>query len=91
MYWFTFQLLYRATTIFRSQYFARHDKVREEIGKKVRSLKALKNHQLKELEYLIKVKKELQQTAEKLAERYEDIKDNQEDLARRYQFKLIFF
>ncbi|XP_051154402.1 nuclear pore complex protein Nup88 isoform X1 [Leptopilina boulardi] len=79
------ELLYRATTIFRSQHFLRHDKVREEILKKVRTLKALKNHQLKELEYLIHVKKELQETAEKLAERYEDIKDNQEDLARRAQ------
>ena len=85
------QVLYRATTIFRSQHFSRHDKVREEIGKKVRTLKALKNHQLKELEYLIEMKKELQQTAEKLAERYEDIKDHQLDLARRYYFYKSLF
>ncbi|XP_012288846.1 nuclear pore complex protein Nup88 isoform X2 [Orussus abietinus] len=77
------ELLYRATHIFRTQHFVRHDKVREELGKKARTLKALKNHQMKELDILMETRKELQQAAEHLAERYEDIKDNQEYLARR--------
>ncbi|XP_024942757.1 nuclear pore complex protein Nup88 [Cephus cinctus] len=77
------ELLYRATHIFRTSYFINHDKVREELSKKVRSLKALKEHQLKELDRLIETKRELKQTAEHLAEHYEDIKDVQEDLARR--------
>ncbi|KAG7196705.1 hypothetical protein KM043_016035 [Ampulex compressa] len=77
------ELLYRATHIFRTEHFLRQDKVREEIGKKVRSLKALKTHLLKELDTLMETKKDLQQTAEHLAERYEDIKDKQEELARR--------
>lgn len=77
------QLLYHATNIFRTQHFVRQDKVREEIGKKVRALKALKTHLLKELDTLTETKMELRQTAERLAERYEDIKDKQKQLARR--------
>ncbi|EZA58852.1 Nuclear pore complex protein Nup88 [Ooceraea biroi] len=77
------ELLYHATNIFRTQHFVRHDKVREEISKKVRALKALKIHLLKELDTLMETKKELRQTAERLAERYEDINDKQKELARR--------
>ncbi|XP_018045895.1 PREDICTED: nuclear pore complex protein Nup88 [Atta colombica] len=77
------ELLYHATNIFRTQHFVRHDKVREEISKKVRALKALKSHLLKELDTLMETKKELRQTAERLAERYEDINDKQKELARR--------
>lgn len=80
---FVFQLLYHATNIFRTQHFVRHDKVREEISKKVRALKALKSHLLKELDALMETKKEMRQTAERLAERYEDINDKQKELARR--------
>ena len=83
MFFFVFQLLYHATNIFRTQHFVRHDKVREEISKKVRALKALKSHLLKELDTLMETKKELRQTAERLAERYEDINDKQKELARR--------
>ncbi|CAK9821429.1 Nuclear pore complex protein Nup88 [Anthophora retusa] len=77
------QLLYHATDIFRKEHFAKHDTVREEIGKKVRALKVMKAHLLKELDTLMETKKELHQTAERLAERYEDIKDEQEKLAQR--------
>ncbi|XP_018374219.1 PREDICTED: nuclear pore complex protein Nup88 [Trachymyrmex cornetzi] len=77
------ELLYHATNIFRTQHFVRHDKVREEISKKVRALKALKSHLLKELDTLMETKKELRQTAERLAERYEDINDKQKELACR--------
>ncbi|XP_046738540.1 nuclear pore complex protein Nup88 [Diprion similis] len=77
------ELLLRSTQVFRSDHFARHDKVRTEIAKRVRTLRALKTHQLKELELLAEEKKKLQEVAERLAERYEDMKDQQEDLARR--------
>jgi len=83
IYYITFQLLYHATNIFRTQHFTRHDKVREEISKKVRALKALKIHLLKEVDTIMETKKELRQTAERLAERYEDINDKQKSLARR--------
>ncbi|XP_033329725.1 nuclear pore complex protein Nup88 [Megalopta genalis] len=77
------QLLYHATDIFRKEHFVRHDTVREEIGKKVRALKIMKTHLLKQLDSLMEARKELQQTAERLAERYEDIKYVQEKLAQR--------
>ncbi|XP_050445936.1 nuclear pore complex protein Nup88 [Cataglyphis hispanica] len=77
------EFLYHATNIFRTQHFVQHDKVREEISKKVRALKALKTHLLKELDTLMETKKELRHTAEHLAERYEDINDKQKELARR--------
>ncbi|XP_014468354.1 PREDICTED: nuclear pore complex protein Nup88 [Dinoponera quadriceps] len=77
------ELLYHATNIFRTQHFVRHDKVREEINKKVHALKVLKTHLLKELDVLMETKKELQRTTEHVAERYEDIKEKQKELARR--------
>ncbi|KAI4497312.1 hypothetical protein M0802_007559, partial [Mischocyttarus mexicanus] len=77
------ELLFHVTHIFRRQHFVRLDKARDEINKKIRALKALKTHLLKETDVLMETKKELQQTAERLAERYEDIKDKQEELARR--------
>ncbi|XP_032682872.1 nuclear pore complex protein Nup88 [Odontomachus brunneus] len=77
------ELLYHATNIFRTQHFVRHDKVREEINKKVHALKVLKIHLLKELDVLTKTKKELRETAERLAERYEEINDEQKKLACR--------
>lgn len=75
--------MYHATDIFRKEHFVKHDTVREEIGKKVRALKVMKIQLLKDLETLIETKKELHQTAERLAERYEDIKDEQEKLAQK--------
>ncbi|XP_063975939.1 nuclear pore complex protein Nup88 [Diachasmimorpha longicaudata] len=77
------ELLYRATHLFRTNHFIKHDKVRAEIAKKVRVLKDLKNHQLTELDNLTETRKHLHGKAEQLAERYEDIKDKQEDLAKR--------
>ncbi|XP_076640324.1 nuclear pore complex protein Nup88 isoform X1 [Colletes latitarsis] len=77
------KLLYHATDIFRTEHFVRHDNVRKDISNKVLALKVMKSHLLKELGILMEAKKELQQTAERLAERYEDIKDEQEKLAQR--------
>lgn len=58
--------------------------MRQEFNKKVRALKSLKTHLLKELDALMETKKELRHTAERLAEQYEDIKDKQKELACRY-------
>lgn len=49
----------------------------------MRALKVIKTQLLKELDTLLETKKKLQQTAEQLAEKYEDIKDEQEKLAQR--------
>lgn len=77
------ELLYRATDVFRNYHFEKHDKVRKDIVKKVESLRKLKEHQLRELQILAETKKELRTKAEFFADYYEDIKEKQEDLARR--------
>ena len=50
----------------------------------MRTLQTLKQHQLQELEHMELQKGQLKQTAEQLAEKYEDIKDKQEELTKRY-------
>lgn len=74
------ELLVHATATFRKQYFAHHDRVKDEFAKKVKTLKALKNHQVSEVSTLAEMRGELQEKAESLAERYEDIKNKQEEL-----------
>ncbi|KAH0546993.1 hypothetical protein KQX54_016609 [Cotesia glomerata] len=78
-----FELLDQATNVLRSNYFVKHDRIRNEISKKVRALKALKIHQINELNDLMLIKAELHSKAQHLAERYEDIKEHQEELTRR--------
>ncbi|PSN47010.1 Nuclear pore complex protein Nup88, partial [Blattella germanica] len=77
------ELVSRTTQLFREEYFQRHDRVKEEIERRVRTLQTLKQHQLQELEHMDQEKAYLQQTAEQLAEKYEDIKDKQEELTKR--------
>lgn len=67
-------LIGRTTTILRQEYFAKFEIVRDEIGQRVATLKALKELQLQELRQLEEEKSSLQDMAEKLAERYEEIK-----------------
>ncbi|XP_069683865.1 nuclear pore complex protein Nup88 isoform X2 [Periplaneta americana] len=77
------ELVSRTTQLFREEYFQRHDRVREEIERRVRTLQTLKQHQLQELEHMEQEKAKLKQTAERLAEKYEDTKDKQEELTKR--------
>jgi len=50
---------------------------------RVRTLQTLKQHQLQELEQMEQEKLKLKQTAEQLAEKYEDTKDKQEEITKR--------
>jgi nuclear pore complex protein Nup88 len=77
------ELVSRTTQLFREEYFQRHDRVREEIERRVRTLQTLKQHQLQELEHMEQEKLKLKQTAEQLAEKYEDTKDKQEEITKR--------
>ncbi|KAK7873136.1 hypothetical protein R5R35_006360 [Gryllus longicercus] len=79
----TLELVARTTKTFREEYLLKHKQVREEIERRVRILKALKEHQVREVQALEAEKATLQQTAEKLAEKYEDAKDKQEELSKR--------
>lgn len=79
-----FKLLTRATQIFREEHFKKHENIRKEIEKRVAALQMLKKHQSNELQRIIVMKQSMQENAERLAERYEDIKDKQEELTKRF-------
>lgn len=74
----------RATQVFREDHFKRFDKIREELEKRVTALQLVKTQQLKEIERLTVEKQETKEMAEKIAEKYEDIKDKQEELTKRF-------
>jgi hypothetical protein len=56
---------------------------------RVRTLQTLKQHQLRELEHMEQEKLKLKQTAEQLAEKYEDTKDKQEEITKRQDMGCI--
>ncbi|GFG39981.1 hypothetical protein Cfor_09038, partial [Coptotermes formosanus] len=85
------ELVSRTTQLFREEYFQRHDRVREEIERRVRTLQTLKQHQLQELEHMEQEKLKLKQTAEQLAEKYEDTKDRQEEITKRQDIGYVVF
>nr|CAD7423493.1 unnamed protein product [Timema monikensis] len=82
------ELVSRATTVLREEYIQRHVRVRDEIEGKVRTLRRLKTHQLQEVRSLEEEQHHLKLAAEDLAEKYEDIKDKQEELTRRVELVL---
>lgn len=49
----------------------------------MRALQMLKKHQTNEIQRLNIMKQSMQENAERLAEKYEDIKDKQEELTKR--------
>lgn len=58
---------------------------------RVRTLQSLKQHQLQELEHMEQEKLKLKQTAEQLAEKYEDTKDKQEEITKRQDIGCIIY
>ncbi|KAF2878759.1 hypothetical protein ILUMI_27410 [Ignelater luminosus] len=84
-----YELLQRASQVFREEHFKHHERAREEIEKRIKVLQMLKNYQTAELKRLNEEKQVLQEKAESLAEKYEDIKDKQEDLKKRCERLLI--
>ncbi|XP_058825698.1 nuclear pore complex protein Nup88 [Topomyia yanbarensis] len=81
----SFELLTQATRMLREHYFVRHDKARQEIEKRVHVLRLLKVQQLNEIAQLQQEKQQIRETAERLAENYEDICDKQSALFKRAQ------
>ncbi|XP_025831243.1 nuclear pore complex protein Nup88 [Agrilus planipennis] len=78
-----YELLQRASQSFRENHFKHHQKAIEEIEKRVKTLNLLKNYQLKEVDRMQRERLMLQEKAGYLAEKYEDIKDKQEELTKR--------
>lgn len=74
-----------ATQVLREQYFLKHDRVRQEIEKRVKLLQLHKDQQQQDIRQLQLDKTQIRTNAERLAERYEDIQEKQQSLFRRAQ------
>lgn len=81
----TLELLMQATQLLRNQYFLKHDRVKQEIEKRVKLLQLLKQQQKQDIVQLQHDKAQIRANAEQLAERYEDILEKQQSLFRRAQ------
>ncbi|XP_071992221.1 nuclear pore complex protein Nup88 isoform X1 [Engystomops pustulosus] len=85
------QLLSRATQVFREEYVLKQDMAREEIQRRVKLLIAQKEKQLKDLRYCKEERKSLHEMAERLAEKYEEAKEKQDDIMNRLKAVLHNF
>ncbi|XP_059828897.1 nucleoporin 88 [Hypanus sabinus] len=77
------QLLSRATQVFREEYILKQALAREEISRRVKLLSNQKNKQQEDLVQCLKEEKLLQEMAEKLASKYEEVKFKQEEVLQR--------
>ncbi|KAM6969732.1 nucleoporin 88 [Aplochiton taeniatus] len=77
------QLLSRATQVFREEYILKQDMAREEMQRRVKLLTGQKNTQLEDLALCREERKSLTESAERLADKYEDAKYRQEVLMNR--------
>ncbi|XP_076157780.1 nucleoporin 88-like [Alosa pseudoharengus] len=77
------QLLSRATQVFREEYILKQDLAREEMQRRVKLLSAQKNKQLEDLALCREDRKSLCETAERLADKYEDAKYRQDAIMKR--------
>lgn len=80
-----YELLNQAIEVLRSQYLQRHELVRTEFAKRINCIKLQKKQQLEEIVSLENEREIISERAHKLAERFEEISDNQELLVRRCQ------
>lgn len=78
-------LLMNAMQVLRENNFPKHDKVRQEILKRMKILEVLKNQQKEEITQLFNDKEQIQEKAYKLADMHEDIMDKQNNLNKRIQ------
>ncbi|XP_065587820.1 nuclear pore complex protein Nup88 [Cyrtonyx montezumae] len=77
------QLLSRATQVFREEYILKQDLAKEEIQQRVKLLWGQKKKQMEDLNYCREEKKSLREMAERLADKYEEAKEKQEDIMNR--------
>lgn len=77
------ELLIYAFQVLRDQHITKHDKVRQEIEKRVKILQLLKTQQQQEVEQLQIDQTQIRANAERLAETYEETNDKQQELIKR--------
>ncbi|NXN99700.1 NUP88 protein, partial [Rhinopomastus cyanomelas] len=85
------QLLSRATQVFREEYILKQDLAKEEIQQRVKLLWDQKKKQLEDLHYCREERKSLREMAERLADKYEEAKEKQEDIMNRMKKVLRSF
>jgi hypothetical protein len=78
-----FQILMNSIQVMRENQFLKHDKVRQEIMKRVKILELMKNQQRDEISELLECKKTIQEKAYKLADKHEDIMERQIKIQKR--------
>lgn len=79
------ELLLHATHVLRDQRFPLHERVRQELEKRVKLLQLMGGQQRADIAQLQRDKDAVRSTAERLAERYEDIQERQLAVFRRAQ------
>ncbi|XP_002731784.1 nucleoporin 88-like [Saccoglossus kowalevskii] len=77
------QVLNRATQVFREEYIIKQEVAREEIAKRIMVLRDQKMQQLQELKDFEEEREQISSTAEEIAEKLEDAKENQTQLNSR--------
>lgn len=77
------QLLSRATQVFREEYILKQDMAREEMQRWVKLLTGQKTKQLEEMAVCKEERMTLRESAERLADKYEDAKYRQEAITKR--------
>ncbi|XP_053310937.1 nuclear pore complex protein Nup88 [Spea bombifrons] len=77
------QLLTRAIQVFREEYLLKQDLAREEMQRRVKLLIAQKDKQLKDLNHSKEERQSLKEMAERLAEKFEEAKEKQDDIINR--------
>uniref|UniRef100_A0A8C5P452 Nucleoporin 88 n=1 Tax=Jaculus jaculus TaxID=51337 RepID=A0A8C5P452_JACJA len=85
------QLISRATQVFREQYILKQDLTMDEIQRRVKLLCDQKRKQLDDLNYCREERKSLREMAERLADKYEEAKEKQEDIMNRMKKVLHSF
>lgn len=80
-----YELLTQTIEVLRTQYMKKHELVRAEFLQKLNQIKLQKEQQRKEIEYLEREKEAIRENAHRLAERFEEISENQDLLSKKCQ------
>ncbi|XP_004536396.1 nuclear pore complex protein Nup88 [Ceratitis capitata] len=81
----SYELLTQAIEVLRTQYLRRHERVRAEITKRVNTIKLRKDQQEREIVELERERENIRETAHRLAERFEEISEQQELITKKCQ------
>ncbi|XP_017103908.2 nuclear pore complex protein Nup88 [Drosophila bipectinata] len=79
----SYELLNQAIEVLREQYLKRHDLVRAAFARHINQIQLKRDQQLQEIQDLEQERELISERAHKLAERFEEISDNQEVLVRK--------